>query len=94
LWLPCGSIAMPRGAQVADAVFSNEEGLKKAIVRSFPKLMGFEEEFEYGYNLKVYPDDPVEVCMKGNVKKEGLGIGNWISNVLSPVDNSQVKRPE
>ena len=92
-WLPCGSIAVPRGAQVADAVFSNEEALKKSIVRTFPKLMGFEEEFEYGYNLKVYPDDPVEVVMKGNVKKEGMGIGNWISNVLSPVDSSQVKRP-
>lgn len=93
-WLPSGSIAVPRGSQVADAIYANEGGLKKAIVRTFPKLLGNEDEFEYGYNLKMYPDDPVEVAMKGNVKKDGASIGNWISNVLSPIDASTVPRPD
>lgn len=90
-WLPTGSIAVPRGAQVADAIFANEEGLKSAIVRTYPKLRGFEQEFEFGFNLKVYPDDPVEVAKKGGSgKKEGLSVGNWISTLLSPVDASEV----
>ena len=89
-WLPTGSIAVPRGAQVADAIFANEDGLKSAIVRTYPKLKGFENEFEFGFNLKVYPDDPVEVAMKSSVKKEGMSVGNWISNLLSPVDASDV----
>ena len=90
-WLPCGAIAVPRGAQVSDAIFANEADLKKSIVRVYPKLKGDEDEFEFGFNLKVYPDDPVEVAVKGGGKSSGPSVGNWISNVLSPVDNSQVK---
>lgn len=92
-WFPCGSIAVPRGAQVSDAVFANEENLKVAIVRTYPKLEGSEGEFEFGYNLKVYPDDPVEVAKKGG-SKQGMSVGNWISNVLSPVDASKVPPPK
>ena len=57
-WLPCGSIAVARGDQVSNAIFSNEEPLKTAVIRTFPKLKGFETEFEYGYNLKIFPDEP------------------------------------
>ena len=91
-WLPTGSIAVPRGAQVADAIFANESNLKTAIVRTYPKLNGNEEEFEFGFNLKIYPDDPVEVARKGGAKSDGPSLGNWISNLLSPVDASQVGR--
>jgi hypothetical protein len=93
-WLPTGSIAVPRGSQVSDAIFSNEEGLRTAIVRAYPALKGNEIEFEYGYNLKVYPDDPVQVAMKGQGGvSSGPSVGNWISNLLSPVDTSGVAPP-
>lgn len=92
-WLPTGSIAVPRGAQVSDAVFANEEGLRSAIVRAYPKLKGMEMEFEYGYNLKIYPDDPIQVAMKGSGNTSGPSFGNWISNLLSPVDASGVAQP-
>jgi hypothetical protein len=92
-WLPCGAIAVPRQAQVSDAIFANESGLRKAIVRTYPKLEGYEEEFEYGFNLKVYPDDPVEVAKKGAAKQSGPSIGNWISTLLSPIDASKVPPP-
>lgn len=92
-WLPCGSIAVPRGAQVSDAIFGNEEALKTSIVRTFPKLKGYEAEFEYGYNLKIFPDDPVEVAMKGGAKSAGPSFGNWISNLLSPIDASRAVPP-
>ena len=92
-WLPVGSIAVPRGSQVSDAIFANEEGLRTSIVRTYDKLMGMELEFEYGYNLKVYPDDPIQVAMKGQGASSGPSIGNWISNLLSPVDASGVAPP-
>uniref|UniRef100_A0A7S0F6K2 Uncharacterized protein n=1 Tax=Craspedostauros australis TaxID=1486917 RepID=A0A7S0F6K2_9STRA len=88
-WLPCGSIAVPRGAQVSDAIFANTEGLQQSIVRQYPKLKGFEAEFEYGFNLKVYRDDPIEIAVNQS-KPSGLSIGNWISNLLSPIDNSKM----
>jgi len=56
----------------------------------YPKLTGYEQEMEFGFNLKIYPDDPVEVAVKGGAKT-GPSIGNWISNLLSPVDASDVK---
>ena len=94
-WLPCGSIAVPRNAQVADAIFANEAGLKSSIVRTYPKLKGYEQEFEFGFNLKVYPDDPIEVAAKpSSTKSAGPSIGNWISNLLSPVDASQAIPPK
>ena len=49
-WLPCGAIAVPRGAQVSDAIYANDEALKSAIVRTYPKLKGYEQEFEFGRN--------------------------------------------
>jgi hypothetical protein len=90
-WLPCGSIAVRRGEQVSNAIFGNEEALKSAIVRTYPKLKGSESEFEYGYNLKVYPDEPVELAVKQN-GSTGPSLGNWMSNLLSPIDASNVKR--
>lgn len=78
---------------MSDAIFANEEGLATAIVRTYPKLAGYENEFEYGYNLKVYPDDPVEVAKKGAAKQAGPSIGNWISTLLSPVDTSKMPPP-
>ena len=39
-WLPVGSIAVPRGAQVSDAVFADENALQSAIVRAYPNLKG------------------------------------------------------
>lgn len=47
-WFPCGAIAVPRGAQVSDAIFANTDGLRTAIVRTYPKLAGEEEDFEFG----------------------------------------------
>ena len=92
-WLPCGSIAVPRTLQVSQAIFENEAALQSAIVRQFPKLKGSELEFEYGYNLKIYPDDPVEVAKKMKPKDTGMSFGNWVSTLLSPIDASQTNKP-
>jgi hypothetical protein len=92
-WLPSGSIAVPRGEQVSNAIFGNEAALKKAIVRVYPKLQGSEPEFEFGYNLKIYPDEPIEVAVKGGGKDSGPSVGNWISNLLSPIDASDATPP-
>jgi hypothetical protein len=91
-WLPCGAIAVPRDAQVSDAIFANTASMVKSIVRVYPKLKGSEDEFEFGFNLKIYSDDPIEVAVK-STKVEGLSIGNWISTLLSPVDASKTPPP-
>ena len=92
-WFPCGAVSVPRGAQVGDAIYANVDALKTAIVRLYPRLKGFEQEFEFGSNLKVYPDDPIEVAVKRGPRPQGMSIGNWINTLLSPVDASKVKPP-
>ena len=92
-WMPCGAIAVPRGAQVSDAIYANEDALKSAIVRTYPKLKGYEPEFEFGFNLKVYPDDPIDVATKSAPKAQGMSFGNWVSTLFSPVDVSSVNKP-
>ena len=92
-WFPCGAICVPRGGQVSEAIFANEPALKVAIVRTYPKLEGFEEEFEFGSNLKIYPDDPVDVASKLGARPTGFSFGNWVNTLLSPVDASQVTPP-
>lgn len=91
-WLPTGTIAVPRGAQVSDAIFANEKGLKESIVRTYVKLAGSESDMEFGYTLKMYPDEPVQVATKSLTggKTDGPSITNWISNLLSPIDNSKM----
>jgi hypothetical protein len=98
-WLPCGLIAVPRGSQVPDAIQSTVLELQKAIVRTYPKLKGMELEFEYGYNLKIYPDDPIEVANMKNSQAGGssggggmFSFGNWMKTLLSPVDTSMVQQ--
>ena len=92
-WLPCGAIAVPRGAQVSDAIYSNVEALQSGIVRTYPKLKGYEQEFEFGYNLKIYPDDPIEVAVNSGPRDTGFSFGNWISTLLSPIDASKATPP-
>jgi hypothetical protein len=92
-WFPCGAVSVPRGAQVGDAIYANVDALKSAIIRLYPRLKGFEQEFEFGSNLKVYPDDPIEVAVKRGPRPQGMSIGNWINTLLSPVDTSTIKPP-
>lgn len=93
-WLPCGSIAVPRNSQVSNAIKANVDALKTSIVRTYPKLKGNEDEFEFGFNLKIYPDDPIEVANLGApLPTAGFSFGNWLSTLLSPVDTSGVPPP-
>ena len=78
---------------MSDAIYANVDSLKGSIVRTYPKLAGYEEEFEFGFNLKIYPDDPVEVASKNAPRVPGLSVGNWLSTLFSPVDASKVPPP-
>ena len=51
-----------------------------------------EDSFEFGFNLKIFPDDPVEVAKRDMTNKvDKLNPMNWLSTLLSPVDVSKFK---
>ncbi|CAM9445211.1 unnamed protein product [Scytosiphon promiscuus] len=90
-YLPAGVMAVPRSQQVSEAIFEQEENLKKAAFRVYDKLEAF-EEFEYGYTLKMFPDDPVTPIEKRAPSTNP--IGKFFEGLLSPVNTAGMKGPE
>eukprot|EP00638_Chattonella_subsalsa_P007172 CAMPEP_0117762232 /NCGR_PEP_ID=MMETSP0947-20121206/17804_1 /TAXON_ID=44440 /ORGANISM="Chattonella subsalsa, Strain CCMP2191" /LENGTH=191 /DNA_ID=CAMNT_0005583477 /DNA_START=59 /DNA_END=631 /DNA_ORIENTATION=+ len=74
-WFPVGAMAIPRTAKVGDVIYNSEENLKKGAFRIFPNLESA-EVLEYGYNLKVFPDDEIKVAQKSEAAK-GNPILGW-----------------
>merc|ERR1719506_41787 len=90
-WIPAGAVAVPRGEQVAKAIYANEEGIKSGILRSFPGMKDDVANFEFGYNLKIYPDDPIQLAVKPTGEVSGFSaVTKWFDALLSPVDTSDV----
>ncbi len=58
-WLPAGSMTVERSSQVARAIFQQEAELRKAIFRKLPRLQKYQDQLEYGYRLKEFPDEPI-----------------------------------
>jgi hypothetical protein len=65
-WLPVGSLAVSRSSAIHRAIFQNEEELKKAAVRLFPRLGKVKDELEFGFRLKdkEFQDEPIQVAVR------------------------------
>lgn len=61
-WYPVGAIAVKRSSQICAAIYDNEEELCKGAFRLFPILKKNKENLEYGYRLKEYRDEPIQVA--------------------------------
>ncbi|CAN0029395.1 unnamed protein product [Ectocarpus sp. 6 AP-2014] len=90
-YLPAGVMAVPRSQQVSEAIFEQEENLKKAAFRVYDKLAAY-DEFEYGYTLKMFPDDPVTPIEKRAPSTNP--VGKFFEGLLSPVNTAGMKGPE
>ncbi len=63
-WFPVGAIAVKRSSQVNMAIYDNEQQLREAAFRLFPILRKNQANLEYGYRLKEYNDEPIQVAVK------------------------------
>uniref|UniRef100_A0A0G4IC94 Uncharacterized protein n=1 Tax=Chromera velia CCMP2878 TaxID=1169474 RepID=A0A0G4IC94_9ALVE len=93
-WIPAGVMAVPRNMRVDDLIFQNELQLKQGIVRLYPKLSGQTADLEYGYNLKIYPDEPVKVAkrrMFASDENEGNPFASWIQQLTNPLNTQSLK---
>lgn len=66
------------------AVFETEEELLKGAFKLYPKLKAFWDVrkekvgiFEYGHCLKAFPDEPIVVIVKEEVKEQKGFFQNW-----------------
>jgi Family of unknown function (DUF6523) len=67
-WFPVGAIAVKRSNQVNAAIFANEEELCKGGFRIFPVLKRNQGNLEYGYRLKEFKDEPIQLAERPAVK--------------------------
>ncbi len=61
-WFPVGAIAVKRSNQIAAAIYDNEEELCKGAFRIFPILRKNQGNLEYGYRLKEFKDEPIQLA--------------------------------
>ncbi|PZU92450.1 MAG: hypothetical protein DCE90_18170 [Pseudanabaena sp.] len=62
-WVPAGSMAVERSNQISRAIFQQEKELLKGAVRLYPILRKYQENLEYGYRLKEFPDEEITVAV-------------------------------
>jgi hypothetical protein len=66
-WLPAGSMSVNRSSLINQALFQQEEELRKGVFRLFPQLRKHQGQLEYGYRLKDFNDEPIAVATRTTV---------------------------
>ena len=61
-WYPVGALAVKRSSQISRAIYNSVEQLHSGAFRLFPILRKHEGELEYGYRLKEFKDDPIQLA--------------------------------
>lgn len=67
-WFPVGAIAVKRSNQISAAIYDNEEELCKGAFRLFPVLKKNRDNLEYGYRLKEFKDEEIELAQRPAAK--------------------------
>ncbi|HEY9633866.1 MAG TPA: HHL1-like protein [Coleofasciculaceae cyanobacterium] len=87
-WLPAGSMTVNRSSLINQALFEQEEELLKGVFRVIPKLRKYQGQLEYGYRLKEFKDEPIELATRpkataGNlIQSTLLGVKDRVSALL------------
>ncbi len=63
-WFPAGSMTVSRSGAISQAIYNNEEELRKGAFRLFPILRKNQDRLEYGYRLKQFPDETIELAVR------------------------------
>ena len=63
-WYPVGSLAVKRSSQIHQAIFDSQEQLLQGAFRLFPVLRKHQGQLEYGYRLKEFKDEPIQLAIQ------------------------------
>jgi hypothetical protein len=69
-----------RSNQINQAMFEQEEELLKGVFRLFPKLRQHQNQLEYGYRLKEFKDEPIQMAVRPTATA-----GNLIQSTIASV---------
>lgn len=83
-WFPVGSLAVNRTNKIQQAIFDQEAELLQGAFRLFPILRKHQSQLEYGYRLKQFPDEPIQVATRPQPGTEGVlqGLKHRVTGLL------------
>lgn len=79
-WYPVGVIAVKRSSQINRAIFDSKEQLLQGAFRLYPILKKHQNQLEYGYRLKEFKDEPIQLATPPQITANGA-----IQGVISQV---------
>ena len=85
-WFPVGSMTVNRSSQINKAVFDQQEELLKGAFRLFPKLRKHQNRLEYGYRLKEFTDEPIELATRPKATAPNL-LQSTVSSVKERISS-------
>lgn len=62
-WYPVGAIVVKRSNQINQAIFANQKELLQGAFRLYPVLRKHQHQLEYGYRLKEFKDEPIQLAV-------------------------------
>jgi hypothetical protein len=93
-------MTIPRNVKVEKAVFEVEGELLKGTFKLYPKLKAFSTNrggdpatlFEYGFTLKAFPDEPIQLIKREDPAKDAGGnfFSSWLSSITNPIDTTSL----
>ena len=66
-WYPVGAIVVKRSSQINQAIFANQKDLLQGAFRLYPVLRKHQHQLEYGYRLKEFKDEPIQLAVPPTV---------------------------
>jgi Family of unknown function (DUF6523) len=70
-WYPVGAIAVKRSSQINQAIFGSQEDLLQGAFRLYPILKKNRTQLEYGYRLKAFKDEPIQLAVPPQSSNSG-----------------------
>lgn len=67
-WYPVGVIAVKRSSQIHRAIFESQTDLLQGAFRLYPVLKKNQHQLEYGYRLKEFKDEPIQLASPEKAK--------------------------
>lgn len=79
-WYPVGVIAVKRSNQINQAIFGSQQDLLQGAFRLYPILRKHQNQLEYGYRLKEFKDEPIQLAVPPQAT-----VANGIQEIVSGV---------
>ncbi|NEQ29815.1 MAG: hypothetical protein F6K04_02240 [Leptolyngbya sp. SIO4C5] len=83
-WYPVGAIATKSSRQINKAIFSSQADLLQGAFRLYPVLRKNKDHLEYGYRLKEFKDEPIQLATQpgGQVSSAIAAVGQRLTSLF------------